>query len=464
MSITRWVIPTYDYGPKTTLGGLLEQFLKANPGATVEDLSDAIGRGGSNVPQWLRSEYTTALTSTALEAFERVTGISIDRLLVLNAKLEVLRQQPDLSDRISFDRLTTRAELVAELRVFVEVYYNNQPFCIDVQLDMSEGRTSHWLSGKRNPGAETLPTLVEGIARGFIEGTRDDVVFILMVREMFGADPQEIFPGGRVTNFFSAIKEIFHEVGSRSPFLVSQKTGIKQHTVQRLLKYTEEVGQQAKTTEETVLDVVQALAGIHFASKMPMFDRARQEFEQHHHVEHKVDVHASVTLPAVHCDPVPLEPRTAAPEPVPPPAPAVLPSRDLAIAQHHRELARHHAALADLHDPPSGEVAQEVRSFVDLVGVTVRGIKHCFSQANIRGLPGETVSEAQREAIRQAIELLRKLFVLCAGLDYAQQEKIKSVLDSELDELWVAAEAFNYANPAIAQGLSSTIELVRGVK
>jgi len=110
-----FVKPGYVYGEGSTLKSLLGQFLKANPGRR-EAVAEALGVKPDTFGQWVDGVWTEGLRTRYFHAFSQLTGIDLDRLMVVEAKRRIWSRDPATRAFVTYERFQTRADLIGEIK------------------------------------------------------------------------------------------------------------------------------------------------------------------------------------------------------------------------------------------------------------------------------------------------------------------------------------------------------------
>ena len=186
-------VPTYVYGPDTTLGGLFQAYLTAT-NTKPAALAKRLGLHDETLGQWLKGIPSDSLTSSHMAKVQAETGIDLDRWMVVEAKRQLLANDPSRSRTVSFDRFVTRREIVEELARYAEMYGDGAS--IERQIGLKVGSVHRWTKGQRRdlPTDENLCKVIDGLFAGLIKGNRNDVLVRLMARELFGRELAELFP------------------------------------------------------------------------------------------------------------------------------------------------------------------------------------------------------------------------------------------------------------------------------
>ncbi|PJA45203.1 hypothetical protein CO174_04535 [Candidatus Uhrbacteria bacterium CG_4_9_14_3_um_filter_50_9] len=328
--------PAYVYHPEpinTQLGRLLRVYMDKN--RSIQTLSEELGCTPELVKGWMVSGPDVSLMTRYLTAFESETGISLDRLMVIQAKLSVLEQlkdieglrqsnpplawllsrNPELASRIDFDRYCTRSEIVEHVHVVASGI--GAPL-VAKQIHVNERYVPKWWAEEKDktrslPSAEILERIIIVLFTGFIREDprhtgQDNARFRITAEWTLGVKPEE---GLGVSTFSEALDKLFEGMRDDHHSVLENRLGIKANTVGRLLKY--EPGD--RMTFATIAQVIRAILSRTHPNKLDDFDQAFEEFTSK---EGNGQVH----------HPVLLEPsRVRRPPPVE--APPQAPQRDL---------------------------------------------------------------------------------------------------------------------------------------
>lgn len=490
--------PSYAYDGSTTLGGLFRQFMEAN-GLDLDAAKIAIGEGSSGLTEWLEDRTTVGLMTSRRSSIEKATGISIDRWMVAVAKQNVLRARPELADVVRYDRLVDRDEVVLEI-MDAQKRYGGQSAPIALQMGVDPALLNRWVNiSNQRPTGTDLEAAIVALAVGLIpDATRDDVVFIVYCRRIFGADPTVVFPENGIKDFTSAIAALWKGYGTDSPVVLANKSGLKRHAAQDFKAY--KPNPNAKTTERTVLEVIRALVTVYRSDLKKLYPPAMAEFEKNGKVDRPLLSLLEVNLPTRAAAPkrkVETKPPTApvpepkpteaapesasrvepeqapvhkpapappipAPDPVAPvtPAPsAEKPARDLTeLLARVLHFGAHQAqAMVDARQEPSASPVPSTDVFGLTVGETIEGVAHCLGDG-LRPHDGEMLSSAAVEQIKAFLHGIRLVLVDAAGLPAGERLKLVRAIAPEFDELAIAVSGLGYPH------IVGSLDMIRGTR
>jgi hypothetical protein len=274
-------IPEYEYRPETMsvqLKRLLLQFLRANSkdrGAVAKALKCSLDL----LNRWIEGQITTGLLSTSLQKFVEVTGIQLDRMMVIQAKLEILERlkrvaalrtedpsyaflldlDPDLDDKISFDNLLTRAEIAGKLKL---VYEEIGGPLLGAQLFQEERNMVGWWDekGGRLPSGSSLEKAIIRLVTGFVRDdptirSRDDTRFRVMAHLLLGCEPQDVLG---VRTLPEALGLLMTGMSKWTTSALSCEIGIPEHSLGALRKWTPATG-SGKMSPITIVMIIKSL-------------------------------------------------------------------------------------------------------------------------------------------------------------------------------------------------------------
>ena len=260
----KWIVPTYVYRHEdlqTQFRRLLKVFLDANDN-DISGFADSItGLAAGHV----RSMLERGIDSTRLSMFgdkiKTFTGIDIDRMMVLDAKLAILKDlenldelreqdpklafllevNPDLKDNIDFETLTTRDEIVLEVQLVCDEV--GSPM-LSQQMLLGVSAVVKWWDTRAShlPSGNNLKRAIILLATGPITldpavPNRDDVRFRLVCQMVLGVSAQEALG---VSNLPEALEAL--NLGSDQDMLsvVANRTGLTAGHVKDLRKWSAE--------------------------------------------------------------------------------------------------------------------------------------------------------------------------------------------------------------------------------
>lgn len=476
------------YTAETTLGKLLREWIKQNGFKSDEAAAKALQRAGvygsvMSLPAWLRDEPTKGLLSSHFAEFCKTTGIDLDRWMVIEAKQRALAEHPELAGDIRFDTMTTRSEIVAELSQWAELYGGKHHLAL--QLRVNPKAMDLWINGRNKPDLENLTSIIVGMARGLIMADcQEDVVFILMVRAIFGRDPIEVFEG-LAKNSFAACLDLMHvPYRDWTPSKIASVTDIHIGAIKRLKKWRPVSGRGSQPVS-SIEKIVRVLVKQRWPALVADFETRCQEYRKREkkgiwEVEEPLGPMIDAIKAEGGSSDVPPAGRTAAagparrqrparPETPDTPAPpvALTERQPEPAAEQPRDLSealvawlRYTAGLIEGIPKPQTETAAArtipresqtpapqtvAANDAELIGETIEGVQHCLTQASLKPRLGARLDPETIEKVRTAIEGLRKALTLLCGydLDYVRSE-LRTVLGPELSELFLSTMGFEH--------------------
>lgn len=262
--MTRVITPIVDaaYTAETTLGGLLRELFKQNKFANEREAADALQEAGvrgavTNISDWLHDRPSRGLMTTQYQTFCDVTGIDLDRLMVIQAKHLAIAKRPGLASEIKFDTMATRSEIIAEFRQWSELYGGAQ--VLSLQVGVPSRSLDNWVRGENRPDTENLSLLFIALARGLIMiDSVEDATFVLMVRAIIGRDPTEVFDGLKANTFAAARDLLFQPYRGWMNKKIATELDIHYSVIERLKKWRPAIGRRG-TPITTIERVVRAL-------------------------------------------------------------------------------------------------------------------------------------------------------------------------------------------------------------
>ncbi|MFH1405306.1 MAG: hypothetical protein ABIH21_04395 [Patescibacteria group bacterium] len=441
--------PQYTYGPDTTLAGLIDQFQKDR---RIDDtkLASLLSVKPLTIANWKKGEQIIGLLTRCRADFERQTGISIDRWLVANAKQELLKEDPHFAQiNDLFERFQTRDEIIEHLRQYEAKYGTS--YHIEMQIRLPAQNLSRYFTSEQRPTGDHLKSCLLGVFFPLIDGNRDDVVFTMLVRNIFGKEPTTLFTG--VKTFHDAVRAMFALPSLTNIHMASvleTRTCIKKNTIARLKERVD--GSSGRNTEPRIIALVlRALVKELFPTILDAFDKALELLSKNPlgKVQKVAVGDPQITIKAQRQDAKTIQ----SPMPVIQPqlpkvrdnnVPLILEAPDDSSPQGQlRDIA---ATLEGLSQTLLAiEIPKPQRlPASELVGETIDGIHHCISAATFTMRPGEGLTGVQIELARKAIEGLRKLLVVIAELDEQTRNGPVQILARELDELFLALAATRF--------------------
>ncbi len=295
-----WSVPEYEYR-RELLGKqfhrLFKQFLDANRGDPSP--KTAFKRLSTSAVEAFAREPTDPLPfAKYFPNIEEVTGIDIDRLMVIDAKLKLIklwedrfllrrRDEPlaflldqcdDLPERFEFDRYPTRDEIVLEIQALSDEI--GSPM-VAQQMFVNQGTVTKWWAANKpgRPAGETLIKCIALLTVGPVRfhggiNSRDDVRFRLVVRNLLGCDPHEVLG---VRNLPEAIAAL--ELGDIGDMIsvVENRTGLGATTIKNLRKWSAETS-SGKMPAQSMMKIIRLLLARTHPDKLTDFDAAGKLF------------------------------------------------------------------------------------------------------------------------------------------------------------------------------------------
>lgn len=262
--------PAYHYaneGSAQQLGRLLREFLAHNQCRPVA-LAEALGCKPKMLDQWIAQGPETSLLSRYMAMFEQVTGISLDRLMVIDAKRAILNKllnldavrrkmpdlafllarDPDLASKIDFDRHPTRQDIVLEVQVVADRCGSPT---VARELMLNDRYVSRWWATTHNnlPANDALERAIILTTIGFICMTaqgRDDARFRVVAYHVLGIPLKEALG---ITSLGEALSEVFRGMEGDPDSVVENRTGLIASTVKRLREWKSNEDTGKMTTE-----------------------------------------------------------------------------------------------------------------------------------------------------------------------------------------------------------------------
>lgn len=409
-------VPTYAYGPETTLGGLFNAYLTMTD-TKAAALAKRLGLYESTVQQWVDGNPSNSLTSSHRAKVEQATGIDLDRWMVVEAKRALVAQRPDLTDKIRFDRFLTRREIVEELARYAKMYGGAR--YLAAQMGLDEKTVGPWIlgltKGKRGcmPQDDLLRTALLAAVTGLIEGNRNDVLVRLLARDLFGRDLPEVFPGATgIVSFTLMFLKMYQGMTTSE---IERASGIQRNTIKLLYDIAKNPG--ARLYEATVSRMFRALVQKRMPERLDAFDAAAKQYAE--------DKPVTTPVPAA----------KAAPANVPAPLAATPPAPD-------GRLDRIESDLSDV--KRTVEKIAAAKSFAEQFGETLNGVEHCLSTTHFGAVPGQCLSDAQVKKLMDGFTHLRKALVMVNSLDGSQKRSVLDLIAPQFDELVLAVKTLKF--------------------
>lgn len=456
----------YRYGPDTTVGQLIEVYLTEHR-LTAGDLARKLDVTDELVAEWRAGKLTTGLISTKANTFQKITGIDLGRLMILEAKRQLWKEGIACPENM----YTTRAEVVDELRKHCAA---TNCVLVGDQIGITGGVIQGWLSGRQMPSLEYMPIVLKGIVNGFLPGTVDDVRYALIKRQLFKEDD----PLTDLPTFRHLLEEVLRHQGALGHSAFARWSGMNISVVRRLHTYKS----TKESTQETIKSLIRMVVSQRRRDLLKLFDkpwpeqRSRSRTTNHQPANTPVetgakDISVAVTPPAPR-EPVPTPPAMPAP-PDATVAPVALPtySRLVGVIE---TLAGQLIALgttagnlqtlaADLRaNPPSPPPAAHWNGVVsgkEPLGTTIDGLRFCLTAETFRPMPGAQLSEAEMEDTVALCEELRRRMTLLVQFDPTTRNRVLRRLGKEIDELYIVMGLHKTETPS---GSLHVLNLERG--
>jgi hypothetical protein len=250
----------YEYHPETTIGMLLRQYFGVEmPDSSMEErertFAELLGVTTETVRDWSRGPgtLTNGLLTRYAAKFEELTGIDIDRLLVLEAKRAIVSQHPDTNTEVLYASLHTRQEIVDAITQHTKRC--GAPL-VERQLGIVEGSLFMWRNGHHLPGFGPLVACIPELQNDtLIPGNGNDVRTVLIRREVdTGATPGHL---SDITTF-EALRSSFLAFGNgmeHSRF--ARESGVERGVIAALRK--RHPSNPANVSEETIRKMLRFL-------------------------------------------------------------------------------------------------------------------------------------------------------------------------------------------------------------
>ncbi len=458
-----FVKPGYVYGEGSTLKSLLGQFLKANPGRR-EAVAEALGVKPDTFGQWVDGVWTEGLRTRYFHAFSQLTGIDLDRLMVVEAKRRIWSRDPATRAFVTYERFQTRADLIGEIKRLKALPTYDGVRMIAWQINVSDRSVHNWSNDRELPANDNLDACVLGLSRGLIEtGTRNDLALRVAVTRVCGQEPERCLG---LSTFQELVNAVFTpNLRARGDTIASQQTGINRATTVDLLRW--------KPTDDTVFPygTLFNLVRIHVrerwdAPTRERFERILAGFLNKDNKSYEVleTVFPRGTAPTpIREEALPVEPARETPrpafEPEPPRARPERVSEPVTPDGVMRRLVVHLRTqlLQTAVDFP--EVVRRLPLIPGLeVGETLHNVRWCLTGANVPDTGDWDPSDAEIELIAEAVALLRRAVLLVLGLPMPVRRRVIKRLARELDELFLA---FDHAGVEDLVGFAEQIGLQR---
>ncbi|NBS41702.1 hypothetical protein EBS80_03495 [bacterium] len=459
------VLDGYEYAREASLGDALRAWIAQNA-ATEHEAAIHLQQGGvlgaiGNLQSWLTNVPSGELFTVRARAFQDVTGIDVDRLMVAVAKQKVLTADPSLEGIVTFTTYVTRREMVEMALAYAENYGGNTR-CVTFQLGIHESRLTDWKSGTYQPNGEDLEKLVTGLSRGLLEVACVEDFFVARICQgMFGLAPEVVFPG--INRFETLLAALFHILGKRKSAEDKKRVfDLNVATVGRLRAWKP---RENRLPMSSVIKVVRALLRHKHPGVVPAFDAASDAFAERWTMAEPLALTVESTAIERPTEPARArmkpqtteraEPDTTDPSPV---APAhsdrvvgtPQPVADdifalLAQLKHAGPLLR---GLADIVDPTVPTAAPlPAEPFAIAIGETVDEMEHCLSGDGFPDFRKATPTETDARNIRRMLALMRKLLLAIGGLTEGEKTRLMQDIGGDVQEMVLLAYAIGkYGN------------------
>ncbi len=275
-----WNKPNYLYRPEpigTQIKRLLGEFLRANNNDR-QGLAKSLESSDETISRWLAGKATKGLFTKVFTQFVETTGIDLDRLMVIEAKLRILEKlgqvdelrtkdpsyaflldlDPDLSKKVSFDRLITRREIVDAVKAVADEI--GGPLT-SLQFFADERYVPSWWSDKNGaPAGEILERTIIRLTVGFVRDdptlrARDDTRFRVMAHLLLGPQAQEHLGA---TTLQDALRSLFGGKEKWQSSALSNETGIPVHALYGLREWAPK-NSTGKLGPVTIVAIMKAL-------------------------------------------------------------------------------------------------------------------------------------------------------------------------------------------------------------
>lgn len=465
-----FITPVYGYDEGTTLKLLLDQFLKANPGRR-EATAKALGVKPDTFGQWVDGIWTEGLRTRYFHAFSQLTGINLDRLMVIEAKRRIWNRDPSTRAFVTYERFQTRADLIEEIKRIKALPIYDGARMIAWQINVSDRSVHNWSNDRELPANDNLEACIEGLSRGLIEsGTRNDLALRVAVRRVCGQEAERCLG---LSTFQELVNAVFTpSLRARGDTIASQQTGINRGTTVDLLRW--------KPTDDTTFPygTLFNLVRIHVRERWDgptheRFERILSTFLDKDNTSYEVP---ETVFPK---GAVPAEPAVA-PTPIRAEARPAEPARETARPAPEPEPPRARPERAPESVTPDGvmrrvivhlrtQLLQAAMDFPDIVrrlplipglevGETLHNVRWCLTGANVPDTGDWDPSDQEIELLAEATALLRRALLLVLGLPMPVRRRVIKRLARELDELFLA---FDHAGVEDLVGFAEQISLQR---
>ncbi|MCX6714273.1 MAG: hypothetical protein NTX72_00470 [Candidatus Uhrbacteria bacterium] len=457
------------FGPDTSLEGLWRQWMELNGLKTIPQAQEVLRKNGvgfKNLTDWLENKPTNDLLTSQKQRIEALTGIDIDGWMVCDAKQKLLLNHPELSAFISYDQLVHRSDIVLELNILREAYDNDLYTALAFKISPSV--FCRWTiegASARLPSQEFLPAILKGLCGGLKPVTcLEDLIFDMMIRAIFGCEPEELFPD--IPSFTHVPAWFLKTFPGNTDTRISEKTGLHKQIVYTLLKRWNPKGKDKRFTVATMEKILRVIV----CERVPALKKAFDENLRHYRdteesgiwsVSHPLKVQIKPAVPQIVKteDPAPKLAKATPPKrshaKKPPPILEVV--RETRINQPVVPVTEHVEEPTEKPEgPPSMEAlldAQiEIAQFTldrllrlkgqpsnpnvhDLSGLV---LKH-LSRETFNPRPGEKLTTQELDQLTKAVMVLRGALTLVCELDHRYLKQIVGPkIGNELFELLIS--------------------------
>lgn len=461
----QWRVPSYSYNRETTLKGLLTLFLTYNDN-DQQGLAETIGTSVEQIARWLNNEFTVGLTTKNKGAFERITGIDLERLYVVEAKRSILdklsrvkalrrsnlslarllERDPALADKIDFDRFVRREEVILELQRKGRECGNP---LLALQLGVDARQLPKWAPSYM-PSGELLERCIIGVSIDLYVSDPDDTRFKVAADAILGPNFRDWIDAADFTEALTRLFEKWER--DESVIVIRNYTGLNESVIRSLRDYKK----TGKTTLKTILNVIRVLLERKDKTRLEEFDQRATQFEKD--VEQGVitiePMAREVTVPPEPpraADPPPGPAKAAAPEPVSTPVPAMPAEQPTGLSSLIEAQALLLAAtLLSTRATIDGQLQGLQLHFPDLL--------RSLSSSGSRSIPPLKRSS---DPIEETLELLERLIALSeqtCSLPEAERVAALRRFDPLLVKLKQTFDAAGVAEPA------DYLRMVRGMR
>jgi hypothetical protein len=435
--------PDYVYNEDTTLNSLVAEFLTAN-GKNSRRAAGEIGVKPETFQQWERGNWTEGLKTRFFSAFCRITGIDLDRLMVIEAKRGLFAKDSSLRNSSTWKRLNTRNDVVTEIRRIKSLPSYDGTRLIAWQIPgIPEETINQWTNGRTKPEGNYLDLCLVALSRGLIEsGTRNDLALRLSMRRICGMEIEESLS---VSTFEGLMNAVFTRgMRALSPAVVADRTGIARSTAAKLLEWTP--ASEASYPYATMFALVRLVARQRWDdASLERFERARVEFLDQETKAYTVrtqvkPVMRSAERPVVVEHPEP-ELKTT-PQSTEPTRATDDPDREYVVDDGVARLAEfYRTQLLELAARFPNEVGMIPIMPGLEIGETVHEVHHCLTGANIPDVGDWDPTDAEIQAMARSIKLVRRAYLIVLAMPVQRRNRVMATLGPELDELFLADRA-----------------------